>query len=488
MGRRAASSGAAACSGDAQQLEPGAASTLRSVLGGPALVAAAVGVLGVVAAFCSQAGSVRQEGSAPAQPPPLQPLSAAARPDAGSSTAAAGVVPPMPEGLQTNWECAARCAAMTDGDKAVVERTLLQAGCDPENPGDHVLCASTPEQICVGACGSGQQDMTKFLPGAFGPAGPRPAELIGKLEAAYAEYWRCADECTRDGVLVDAAAVDAEAQALGMLKRCGVVQLKGGYDAELLGRVQRAIDTIAEKKSAYNKLVDRKQLHDGRFQVYLPFRAPFAERAAIGVSDLVLRVLDGYFDGRGFGIDHVSVLTSSSPSGNQSLHPDVPYFKGLTVSVHTALVDVTTEMGPTYFCPCTGEALRREDWPGSAAIKMTILKQKALLHFKGYSHHLRRCHVPPGVGKRQWKRQACAEVGGWCRGLPGAQKLHPNGPFCRQEADTTIQGSSGATQDAPRAVEAQLARWDGLLESCGLVPRFCSGSVEGAAATIASGL
>mmetsp|Transcript_166144 Transcript_166144/g.533283 ORF Transcript_166144/g.533283 Transcript_166144/m.533283 type:complete len:427 (-) Transcript_166144:123-1403(-) len=426
MGRRAASSGAAACSGDAQQLEPGAASTLRSVLGGPALVAAAVGVLGVVAAFCSQAGSVRQEGSAPAQPPPLQPLSAAARPDAGSSTAAAGVVPPMPEGLQTNWECAARCAAMTDGDKAVVERTLLQAGCDPE--------------------------------------------------------------CTRDGVLVDAAAVDAEAQALGMLKRCGVVQLKGGYDAELLGRVQRAIDTIAEKKSAYNKLVDRKQLHDGRFQVYLPFRAPFAERAAIGVSDLVLRVLDGYFDGRGFGIDHVSVLTSSSPSGNQSLHPDVPYFKGLTVSVHTALVDVTTEMGPTYFCPCTGEALRREDWPGSAAIKMTILKQKALLHFKGYSHHLRRCHVPPGVGKRQWKRQACAEVGGWCRGLPGAQKLHPNGPFCRQEADTTIQGSSGATQDAPRAVEAQLARWDGLLESCGLVPRFCSGSVEGAAATIASGL
>jgi len=377
MGRRAASSGAAACSGDAQQLEPGAASTLRSVLGGPALVAAAVGVLGVVAAFCSQAGSVRQEGSAPAQPPPLQPLSAAARPDAGSSTAAAGVVPPMPEGLQTNWECAARCAAMTDGDKAVVERTLLQAGCDPENPGDHVLCASTPEQICVGACGSGQQDMTKFLPGAFGPAGPRPAELIGKLEAAYAEYWRCADECTRDGVLVDAAAVDAEAQALGMLKRCGVVQLKGGYDAELLGRVQRAIDTIAEKKSAYNKLVDRKQLHDGRFQVYLPFRAPFAERAAIGVSDLVLRVLDGYFDGRGFGIDHVSVLTSSSPSGNQSLHPDVPYFKGLTVSVHTALVDVTTEMGPTYFCPCTGEALRREDWPGSAAIKMTILKQKA---------------------------------------------------------------------------------------------------------------
>ncbi|CAK0817335.1 unnamed protein product [Prorocentrum cordatum] len=70
------------------------------------------------------------------------------------------------------------------------------------------------------------------------------------------------------------------------------------------------------------------------------------------------------------------VLTSAAGSGNQSLHPDVPYFKGLTVSVHTALLDVTADMGPTYFCPCTGEALRRDEWPASAAMKMSILKKK----------------------------------------------------------------------------------------------------------------
>ncbi|CAK9098773.1 unnamed protein product [Durusdinium trenchii] len=74
--------------------------------------------------------------------------------------------------------------------------------------------------------------------------------------------------------------------------------------------------------------------------------------------------------GKGFGIDHVTVL-HSDVSGNQSLHPDVHYFKGLSVSVHTALQDVPLEMGPTFFCPCTGESLFREEWPASAAIKMS---------------------------------------------------------------------------------------------------------------------
>merc|ERR1712176_1680046 len=127
----------------------------------------------------------------------------------------------------------------------------------------------------------------------------------------------------------------------------------------------------------YRKLEDHEQLHDGRFQVYLPFAEPFKDKQLLGVSSLVETVLAGYFGDRGFGIDHVSVLTSSSPSGNQSLHPDVPYFKGLTVSVHTALVDITTDMGPTFFCPCTGEVEDKGQWPESSAIKMVILQKKA---------------------------------------------------------------------------------------------------------------
>jgi len=282
----------------------------------------------------------------------------------------------MPKTLKTAYECALRCQGMTQGDRAKVEGSLRQAGCDPKNPGSHVLCAATPEQVCVGACGSGQQDMTTWLPGAFGSSSPGVSHRLAEVHKEYDAYGQCADECSRKGVAVDVKAQDAESVALATLKRCGVVQLVGSYDAALLAETQEAIDALAKKK-AYKKLEDRKQLHDGRFQVYLPYAEPFnRSRAVLGVNDFVANVLAGYFGAHGFGIDHVSVLTSSSPSKNQSLHPDVSYFKGLTVSVHTALVDVTSEMGPTYFCPCTGE-VGGEGWPASSAIKVAILQSKA---------------------------------------------------------------------------------------------------------------
>merc|ERR1712232_209485 len=118
---------------------------------------------------------------------------------------------------------------------------------------------------------------------------------------------------------------------------------------------------------------------DQRFQLYLPFASPFKDRAALGVNDLVLGVLDRYLAGVEFGIDHVSVLTSSSPNNDQSLHPDVPGFTKLHMSVHSALTDITLEMGPTSFCPCTGEVDDARLWPTSAAIKMTCLKTRNCL-------------------------------------------------------------------------------------------------------------
>lgn len=288
-----------------------------------------------------------------------------------------GQVRDMPHDLRKNWECASRCASMTPGDLQVIDATLRQAGCDPAYPGDHVLCSTTPEQICVGACGGGQQDMSTFLPGAFGSAGANPAGLTRELEKIHTDYMRCAERCSREGVVVDVSNADAAAEALKTLERCGVVQLAGGYDIERLNDLQLAIDKLDQSKKAYKKLVDRTQLHDGRFQVYLPFKEPFNNRETIGASNLVLSVLEGYFGNPDFGIDHVSILTSESPSGNQSLHPDVPFFRRMAVSVHTALVDVTAEMGPTFFCPCTGELSNRDAWPGSAAIKMTTLLHKA---------------------------------------------------------------------------------------------------------------
>jgi len=284
--------------------------------------------------------------------------------------------------LKAHFECATRCAGMTDADREKVAEMWRSVGCEQGGPGMHPVCASSLEQLCVGACGGGQQDMPSWLPGTFGKASPGvKKEQWLEFEAASKAHRSCSAECARQGVTVAADAPDAAQRALQTLQRCGVVQLRGAYASDQLDKFQKAFEKLRAKPDAYKKLLDQKQLHDGRYQVYLPYTAPFNTRQAIGVSDLVLEVLGSYFQagGHGFGIDHVSVLTSASESGNQSLHPDVPYFKGLTVSVHTALRDVSMDMGPTFFCPCTGEALVREEWPSSAAIKMTILKRRDCL-------------------------------------------------------------------------------------------------------------
>jgi len=285
----------------------------------------------------------------------------------------------LPASFESDLACAVRCSRLTDSDRQVIATALKQAGCDPKTPGKHVLCATTPEQVCAGSCGSGKQDMASWLPGAFGLGSAQIAEkeLQSMARQAHDEYWTCAERCSRERVMVDAHEAGAEDRAVETLQRCGVVQLARSFDGRLLEKVQAGIDELASKKKLHNKLLDQKQLHTGRSQVYLPFSEPFKTRQALGVSDLVHAVLERYFAGREFGIDHVSVLTSDSPCGNQSLHPDIHYFKGLAVSVHTALLDVTRDMGPTYFCPCTGEKMSKEEWPSSAAVKMATLKEKA---------------------------------------------------------------------------------------------------------------
>eukprot|EP00933_Yihiella_yeosuensis_P015285 TRINITY_DN13392_c0_g1_i1.p1 TRINITY_DN13392_c0_g1~~TRINITY_DN13392_c0_g1_i1.p1 ORF type:complete len:415 (+),score=80.49 TRINITY_DN13392_c0_g1_i1:178-1245(+) len=271
---------------------------------------------------------------------------------------------------------------MTDGDREVLNGVWRSVGCEQQGPSAHPICATSPEQICVGACGGGQQDMTTWLPGAFGSGSVDVAqERVDQFGKQMVAHHKCASSCATQGIAVPANAPDAADRAVKMLQRCGVVQLLDAYDLAALDRFQKYFDQLKTKTKAYNKLLDTVQLHDGRSQVYLPFTAPFNTREAVGVSDLVGRVLEGYFrlGGHGYGIDHVSVLMSAKGSSNQSLHPDVPYFKGLSVSVHTALRDVTRKMGPTFFCPCTGEALVREEWPASAAIKMSILKRRECL-------------------------------------------------------------------------------------------------------------
>jgi len=306
--------------------------------------------------------------------------------------------PALPRGLAADFECATRCAKLTESDRAAVGALYHQAGCtqSPESAWSSPVCSSSIEQLCAGSCGGGKVDMAKWLPDSFGHASQRQPKAAqqSELRKAYAEHEQCAARCAGQGVAVSTEGPQAAVvqEATETLQRCGVVQLLGGADADSLRRVDRAVTALRSKKKAHKALLDQEQLHDGRYQVYLPFVEPFSTASVLGANELVLAVLEAYFASPDFGIDHVSVLTAGSPSGNQSLHPDVPYFKGLAVSVHTALQDISEDMGPTYFCPCTGEALVREEWPTSAAIKMAVLKRKECL---GKSHWAK--HTPRGT-------------------------------------------------------------------------------------------
>lgn len=310
---------------------------------------------------------------------------------------ARGAAAGLPGKLESDYNCALRCAELTERDRAAVGALYQQAGCAraPEGSWPSPVCSSSVEQLCAGSCGGGQVNMAEWLPGAFGRGTARPgAGQRAQLREAYSEHQKCAERCASEGVAVSAEGPRATVvqEAAEKLRRCGVVQLLGGADPEAFGRAEKAVAALRTRKKAYRALLDREQLHDGRYQVYLPFVEPFSSASVLGANELVLAVLEDYFGGADFGIDHASVLTAGSPSGNQSLHPDVSYFKGLAVSVHTALQDVSEDMGPTYFCPCTGEALVREQWPASAAIKMAVLKQRECL---GRPHWPR--HTPKGT-------------------------------------------------------------------------------------------
>lgn len=300
----------------------------------------------------------------------IQP--AQARPTGGGGSHAE-----LPRDVENMFRCSVRCASLAGAELQGVEGELDSA-C--EGTGNVNLCAMTPEQFCAASCGGGQRDMSNWLPKAFGKSSHRVVDGgLPVMRQAFQDHQRCAERCAQEGVAVDAKAPGAATRAADVLGRCGVVQLVGAFEASLFDRVLSAIGKLRKHKAKHDALLDTVQLHDGRYQLYLPYTAPFDSRHALGVNDLVLDVLERYFQSTDFGIDHVSVLTSSSPNANQSLHPDVAGSKRLQMSVHTALLDISSDMGPTFFCPCTGEEGKGVAWAAAASIKMAALKRKDCL-------------------------------------------------------------------------------------------------------------
>merc|ERR1712187_848876 len=128
--------------------------------------------------------------------------------------------------------------------------------------------------------------MARMLPDTFSK-GSTPLTKANKeqLRVAYGKHKDCAAQCARDGVAVEVGLPNATQVAAETLRRCGVVHLVGAYDLALLDKVERAIDKLRASEKSFSALLDTIQLHDSRYQVYLPFTAPFNSREALGVGD-----------------------------------------------------------------------------------------------------------------------------------------------------------------------------------------------------------
>jgi len=94
------------------------------------------------------------------------------------------------------------------------------------------------------------------------------------------------------------------------------------------------------------------------------------------VPDELQQVLDGYAGKANYSLDAFTVLVAAPGAKNQTLHADVPLMRRKLLSVLTALDDVTADMGPTFFCPCSGMA---SQWAAqdAASIAISSLTQEA---------------------------------------------------------------------------------------------------------------
>merc|ERR1712151_1224212 len=85
-------------------------------------------------------------------------------------------------------------------------------------------------------------------------------------------------------------------------------------------------------------------------ELFLPFDQNLPDPLSDGITTAIL----AKYIGEPFSLDYVSVLNARAGiAGAQELHSDVPFFPRTSLSVHTALEDITDDMGPTLFCPCT---------------------------------------------------------------------------------------------------------------------------------------
>jgi len=162
-------------------------------------------------------------------------------------------------------------------------------------------------------------------------------------------YKEAAQECA--AMVSPAVALQPGEAAAETLKRCGAVHLQALLPRKLMTQLATAWKDLQLATRELEQRTDTSRLRAGRHEVWVPFKAPFNDTDLIAGGPL-RQLLSAYWPGNSAVLDHISIINAIPGSKAQPLHSDV-LAPNSHLEFHTPLVDITTDLGPTRFCPGT---------------------------------------------------------------------------------------------------------------------------------------
>ncbi|CEL97706.1 unnamed protein product [Vitrella brassicaformis CCMP3155] len=196
---------------------------------------------------------------------------------------------------------------------------------------------------------------------------------LSALPADLEEYLTCAKECTDISRLTFDFSKEPQPTVedlLQTLRTCGLVSLVNYFPSAYAREIHAAIGQL-EKAGKVNQIplkhFQNMNLWNNRYEMWLPYVEPFMRLAATFANRTVIpQVIKGYLqpDPQGPVLDYPSaIFAPARTTGSQPLHRDtVDSLRsergvGETVNVQIAIQDMTHQMGPTLFCPCSQKYL-----------------------------------------------------------------------------------------------------------------------------------
>jgi Phytanoyl-CoA dioxygenase (PhyH) len=178
------------------------------------------------------------------------------------------------------------------------------------------------------------------------------------MAAPHQDFLTCMLEFDPEKVILDAEnGIDLE-QALKLLQRFGFVAFRNFFPHK---RMEEIHNILVEWRNVgewggrqYNNFMAKEHLHDSdlREEVVIPFMEPFLSTLREINESVVWQVMEQYVELPGFQFEFVTSILSDPGADRQTIHNDIGV-PGRMLKGNLALHSMSTENGPTEFCPCT---------------------------------------------------------------------------------------------------------------------------------------